>query len=72
MNSNTFNVFGVTESDDGLEFDWIWGGDNFELLEDLAKLHSKMSYGRVVIKNNDGRIKAAFEDGEVYREPENA
>lgn len=68
MNTNTFNVFGVTESDDGLEFDWIWGGDDITLLEELAKLHSKMSYGRVVIKNNEGRILEAFESGEEFND----
>lgn len=64
MNNNDFNVFGVTEVEDGLEYDWIWGGDNYELLEDLAKLHSKMQYGRIVIKNNEGRVTGVFEDGE--------
>lgn len=68
MNGNTFNVFGVTESDDGLEFDWIWGGDDIYLLEDLAKIHSKLAFGRVVIKNTEGRIMYTFEDGEALDE----
>lgn len=63
MNNNTFNIFGVTEVDEGLEFDWIWGGDDFELLSELAKIHSKLCFGRVAIKNFEGRIMAAFENG---------
>jgi hypothetical protein len=71
MNYNEYNIFGVTDTDqDELEFDWIWGGDNLELLSELAAVHSKITYGRIVIRDSDRRNVKVFEAGKEFNPDE--